>query len=183
MPKSHEGKRTVPLPAEEEVEEICRLSYQRKVGSILFAAISTRPDIAFAAARLSRFNQRPGQRHHDAVDRLTQYLYRTRHSCIQYGHQSTATSFICASDASFVDNTLDRKSSQGCIMKLFGGPVAWRANKQDTVTTSSTEAELLALFHKRPRRQYTYHAYSELLHLILTNLSPSNVIIVKQYDC
>ena len=30
-------------------------------------------------------------------------------------------------------------------MKLFGGPVAWRANKQDTVTTSSTEAELLAL--------------------------------------
>ena len=30
-------------------------------------------------------------------------------------------------------------------MKLFEGPIAWRANKQDTVTTSSTEAELLAL--------------------------------------
>jgi hypothetical protein len=30
-------------------------------------------------------------------------------------------------------------------MTLFGGPTAWRANKQDTVTTSSTEAELLAL--------------------------------------
>ena len=30
-------------------------------------------------------------------------------------------------------------------MKLFGGPIAWRANKQDTVTTSSTEAEVLAL--------------------------------------
>ena len=30
-------------------------------------------------------------------------------------------------------------------MKLFGGPVAWRANKQDTVTTSSTEAKLLAI--------------------------------------
>jgi len=28
---------------------------------------------------------------------------------------------------------------------LFGGPIAWKANKQDTVTTSSTEAELLAL--------------------------------------
>ena len=26
-------------------------------------------------------------------------------------------------------------------MKLFGGAVAWRANKQDIVTTSSTEAE------------------------------------------
>jgi hypothetical protein len=54
-------------------------------------------------------------------------------------------SFICASDASFADNTIDRKSSQGFIMTLFGGPIAWRANKQDTVTTSSTEAELLAL--------------------------------------
>ena len=30
-------------------------------------------------------------------------------------------------------------------MKLFGGPITWKANKQDTVTTSSTEAELLAL--------------------------------------
>jgi hypothetical protein len=30
-------------------------------------------------------------------------------------------------------------------MTLFGGPIAWRANKQDTVTTLSTEAELLAL--------------------------------------
>jgi hypothetical protein len=30
-------------------------------------------------------------------------------------------------------------------MTLFGGSIAWRANMQDTVTTSSTEAELLAL--------------------------------------
>jgi hypothetical protein len=30
-------------------------------------------------------------------------------------------------------------------MILFGGLISWRANKQDTVTTSSTEAELLAL--------------------------------------
>jgi len=30
-------------------------------------------------------------------------------------------------------------------MTLFGGAIAWRANKQDTVTTSSTEAELLSL--------------------------------------
>ena len=28
---------------------------------------------------------------------------------------------------------------------LFGGAIDWRASKQKTVTTSSTEAELLAL--------------------------------------
>ncbi|TMC14027.1 MAG: Ty1/Copia family ribonuclease HI [Chloroflexi bacterium] len=135
----------LPLPAEDEVKDPDRTLYQRKIGSILYAAISTRPDIAFAAARLSRFNQRPSKIHQAAADRLILYLYRTRHLCIQYGRQSTATSLVCASDASFADNTMDRKSSQGYIMKLFGGPVAWRANKQDTVTTSSTEAEFLAL--------------------------------------
>lgn len=36
-------------------------------------------------------------------------------------------------------------SSKGYIVKLFGGLVVWQANKQDTVTTSTTEAELLAL--------------------------------------
>jgi len=152
----------LPLPAEEEVEETSRISYQRKVGSILFAAISTRPDIAFAAVRLSRFNQRPGQYHHDAADRLIRYLYRTRHFCIQYGHQSTVTSFICASDASFADNTIDRKSSQGYVMKLFGGPVAWRANKQDTVTTSSTEAELLAISQTAKEAMYLSRLFRAL---------------------
>ena len=59
--------------------------------------------------------------------------------------KTACQAFLCASDASFADNSTDRKSSQGYVMTLFGGPIAWRANKQDTVTTSSTEAELLAL--------------------------------------
>jgi hypothetical protein len=31
------------------------------------------------------------------------------------------------------------------VMRLFGGTIAWKASKQATVTTSSTEAELLSL--------------------------------------
>jgi hypothetical protein len=135
----------LPLHIDDEVIEADKTLYQRKIGSILYAAISTRPDIAFAAARLSRHNCRPGRIHQEAADRVIRYLYRTRFQCIRYGHESEATSYVCASDASFADNTIDRKSSQGYVLKLFGGPVAWRANKQDTVTTSSTEAELLAL--------------------------------------
>lgn len=127
------------------------LMYQRKTGSLLYAAITTRPDIAFAVSRLARFNQNPSVEHHEAADRVIQYLYRTRGMAIAYGRDTTwrrdngARAFVCASDASFADNTVDRKSSQGYMMTLFGGPIGWRANKQDTVTTSSTEAELLAL--------------------------------------
>ena len=44
-----------------------------------------------------------------------------------------------------MDNTTDWKSLQGYIITLFGGLIAWRANKQDTVMTLSTEVELLVL--------------------------------------
>jgi hypothetical protein len=54
-------------------------------------------------------------------------------------------SFIYASNTSFADNSINRKSLQEYIIKLFGGLIAWRVNKQDTVTTSSIEAKLLAL--------------------------------------
>jgi len=122
------------------------LRYQRKTGSLLYAAVTTRPDIAFAVSRLARFNQNPSEAHQQAAERVIQFLYNTRYMAICYGGDNDGVrAFVCASDASFADNSIDRKSSQGYIMMLFGGPIAWRANKQDTVTTSSTEAELLAL--------------------------------------
>lgn len=116
--------------------------YQRKIGSILFAAVQTRPDIAFAISRLSRFNMNPSKTHHDAADRVLRYLLRTRTLGLQFGGGDT---FDVATDASFADNTLDRKSSHAYAMRLFGGLIGWRATKQPTVTTSTTEAELLAV--------------------------------------
>jgi hypothetical protein len=116
--------------------------YQRKIGSLLYAAVITRPDIAFATSRLARFNMNPGPEHHQEADRALLYLSATRNLALQYGQGDT---FDVASDASFADNTLDRKSSQAYTMRLFGGTIGWRANKQDTVTTSTTEAELLSL--------------------------------------
>jgi hypothetical protein len=131
-----------PPPQGHQASRGSRDNYQRIVGSILLAAISTRPDIAFAASRLGRYNQNPDDSHHEAADRVIKYLY-SKNLCIRYGHNNATESFICASDSSFADNTIDRKSSQGYIMFLFGGAIGWRANKQDAVTTSSTEAELV----------------------------------------
>ena len=51
---------------------------------------------------------------------------------------------IFTTDAIYTDNP-DRKSSEGYVMKMFGGIVDWKARKQKTVTTSTTEAELLSL--------------------------------------
>ncbi|KAF4465435.1 hypothetical protein FALBO_7720, partial [Fusarium albosuccineum] len=121
--------------------------YQVKIGKILYAAVMTRPDIAFASSRLARFNQNPGPLHHKAANRTLRYLDSSKHLCLEFSAipGGSDDTLEVASDASFADNSLDRRSSQAFAMKLFGGMIAWRANKQTTVTTSTTEAELLAL--------------------------------------
>ena len=54
----------------DDIREEDSIAYQQEIEQILFAAVVSRPDIPFAAARLSRFNHRPGQAHHEAADRL-----------------------------------------------------------------------------------------------------------------
>jgi hypothetical protein len=115
--------------------------YQRKIGSFLFAAVTIRPDIAFATSRLACFLTNLSTKHHNAADRVLLYLLKTKWMVLQLG----GVSLQVASDASFADNTLDHKSSQGYTIKLFNGLIAWRSSKQDTATISTTEAELLAL--------------------------------------
>jgi hypothetical protein len=119
-------------------------AYQERVGSILYTAIMIRPDVAFAASQLSHFLTNPDSSHLAAAEQVILYLYRTKHLAIQYGDHDGEQMRICG-DASFADDTETRRSSNGYVISLFGGPVVWKAARQQTVTTSTTEAELLAL--------------------------------------
>jgi hypothetical protein len=47
-------------------------------------------------------------------------------------------------------------------MRLFGGTIGWRANKQSTVTTSTTEAELLALSQAAKEAMFITRLVKEL---------------------
>lgn len=123
------------------------LLYQKKVGSAGYATTITRPDAAKATARLAQFLTNPGPQHHQAADRVINYLYTTRNLAIEYSADAASTgidSIQFASDASYGDHP-DRKSSAGYICQAYGGPIDWKATKQPTVTTSTTEAELLGL--------------------------------------
>jgi len=146
--------------------------YQRKVGSLMYAAVVTRPDIAFAVSRLARFLTNPGPLHQAAADRTLLYLKRHRDLGLQLGG---GDEYLVASDASFADNTADRKSSQGYAMKLFGGLVGWRANKQATVTTSTTEAELMAL--SQAAREGIY--IRRMLEELEVNLDQGDDVVIQ----
>ena len=54
--------------------------------------------------------------------------------------------FEMFTDSAFADNP-DRKSTEGYVFKAFGSAIDWKSSKQSTVTTSTTEAELLSLAH------------------------------------
>jgi hypothetical protein len=147
------------LPYEGRASPASIHSYQRKIGSLMYAAVSTRLDIAFAVSRLSRFLTNPSPTHHRAANRVLLYLQDHRHLALQLGG---GNGFVVASDASFGDNTLDRKSSQAYVMMLYGGVTGWQANKQTTVTTSTTEAELLALSQAAKEGIYVMRLLKEL---------------------
>jgi hypothetical protein len=126
-------------------------AFQQRIGSIMYAAVVTQADTAYTVNLLSRFLLNPSQKHLEAADYCLAYLDTYRTLAIQYSDLSnrdkTTTGsrvLYCSSDASFADNS-DWKSLYGYVFKLYRGPIVWKATKQQTVTTSSTEAELLAL--------------------------------------
>lgn len=120
--------------------------YQKKIGSLIYASSVTRPDISRATSHLAEFMTNPGPLHHEAADHCLYYLYETKDLGIVYDNSLISSSELlhCTADAAF-GNTDDRRSVQGFVFKLCNGPIHWNSSKQATVTTSSTEAELLAI--------------------------------------
>ena len=151
-----------PLPIEALVKHTGQASpqeiysYQQRVGSVNFPSVITRPDIANASSKLSEHLMNPSPHHMELVNRVIIYLGNTKQLAIHFDGMGLKTKefflgsspdeiFRGSSDASYGDDSLTRHSSQGYIFTLFGGPIDWKANKQKTVTLSTTEAELLAL--------------------------------------
>lgn len=142
-----------PLPYEELMKSTSQAtsqeiySYQPRIGSINFAAVITRPDVAHAASKLSGYLTNPSQHHSECANRVLLYLTHTRDLSIEFNAQTINPRkiFLASSDASFANDLDTRQSSQGYVFMLFNGAIDWKASKQKMVTTSSTKAELLAI--------------------------------------
>ncbi|EED12022.1 conserved hypothetical protein [Talaromyces stipitatus ATCC 10500] len=117
--------------------------YQEMVGSVMYAAVITRIDIAKAVNKLAKHATNPSPIHIQQIKQVIQYLFNIRFLAIEYSplRKSESDVVVCASDASFRDN-IDCISSEGYLIQLYNGPVDWKATKQRYVTTSTTKAEL-----------------------------------------
>jgi len=63
---------------QEEIARMRRVPYREAIGSLMYAAVSTRPDIAFAVSTLSQFLENPGEAHWEGVKRIFCYLLGTK---------------------------------------------------------------------------------------------------------
>jgi hypothetical protein len=140
---------------------------QEKVGSILYAAVVSRPDISYAASQLSQFTSNPSPEHLRYANRVLSYLQTTKYYTIEFSGPTEVQTgndevLQLSSDASFADDPETRKSTQGHLMKLFGGAIQWQSSKQKTVTTSTTEAELLSLSHTAREIVALYRLFKQI---------------------
>jgi hypothetical protein len=120
--------------------------YQSIVGSLLYAALTTRPDIAFAVNELGRFNAQANQFHMLAAHHVLRYLAgTTNHGLVFRLHGSPHDiKPEVYTDSSWANDLETRRSTSGMVVKLNGNVVSWLSRKQKTVALSSTEAEYMA---------------------------------------
>lgn len=119
------------------------IPYRSAIGSLLFIAITTRPDIAFAVNLLSRYCENPGIGHWGAIKRIFRYLKGTIDIKITYG-RGDVQHITGYSDADWAGDLDERKSTSGYIFTLYGGAISWNCKRQPTVALSSTEAEYMS---------------------------------------
>ena len=122
--------------------------YQSAVGSLLYLATKTRPDISFAVGSVARYCSKPTREHWTAVKRIFRYLKGTSSLGLLYQPQSSRK-LIGYSDADWGGDGDDYKSTSGFCFEIGGTLVSWRSRKQPCVALSTTEAEYIALDKKQ----------------------------------
>jgi hypothetical protein len=116
--------------------------YRQIVGSLLYCAMSTRPDIVHAVTQLSRHLSAPHQLHMHMARRTVAYLMHTKNVGISYhGQPEGSQELIGFSDSSWADDRSTGRSTCGYLWMYACGPISWRSKLQAIVTMSSTEAE------------------------------------------
>ncbi|XP_075504572.1 secreted RxLR effector protein 161-like [Primulina tabacum] len=103
----------------------------------------TRPDIAYAVSKLSRFTSNPGVEHWKAIIRLLRYLRYTRDHGLHYTRYPAVIEGY--NDANWISDMKDSKSTSGFVFTLGGAAIMWKSSKQTVIARSTMKSELIAL--------------------------------------
>lgn len=125
----------------EEAAEMRRVPYREAIGSLMYCAVATRPDITFPVLLLSQFLENPGKVHWEAVKRIFRYLSGTKDWVLKYGGSKDGLVGYTDADGASQEH---RHAISGYTFLIDGGAVLWSSRKQELVTLSTAEAEYVA---------------------------------------
>ena len=125
--------------------------YRAIVGSLLYVAVWSRPDISYAVSELSRFVSAPGEVHLQAAKHLLRYLKATKSLPLTYsrqvptsGNPASANVLTGYVDSDWAGCPDSRKSTSGYALLLNGAAISWKSKRQSVVALSTAEAEFIA---------------------------------------
>ena len=109
----------------EERKRMSEISYASAVGSIMYAMVYTRSDVAYALGIASKFQADPGEDHWKAIKNILKYLRKTKDIFLIYegGSELKLEGYT---DSSFQSNSDDSKSISGYVFILNGRAVSWK---------------------------------------------------------
>ncbi|XP_055306569.1 uncharacterized protein LOC129570871, partial [Sitodiplosis mosellana] len=102
------------LEAAEEASN-AKFPYRQVVGSLIYLAIETRPDISFAVGYVSRFMEQPTNAHVTAVKGTSNY------GILFSSENANNSKFSIYSDADYAGCTETRRSTTGSVYYLEKG--------------------------------------------------------------
>jgi hypothetical protein len=152
----------------EQAAEMRRIPYREAVGSILYLAVATRPDIAFPTGILSQFMENPGRVHWEGVKRIFRYLAGTKDWALVFGTKAKGLEGFTDADGASQEH---RHAISGYAFLIDGGAVSWSSKKQELVTLSTAEAEYVAATHAAKEAIWLRHFIGEVFRP-LTNPIP-----------
>ena len=157
-----------------------KIPYREAVGSLMYLAVGTRPDIAFAVSTVSQALDKPTEADWQKVKHILKYLKGTSQIGIVYqaGHQTGVLTTY--SDADYAGDISTRRSTSGVVCQYMGGPVAWLSQRQKSVALSTTEAEFMAASEAAKEIIWLSRLLSEITTLVATPvLKIDNMSAVK----
>lgn len=122
-----------------------KFPYREAVGSLMFLAIATRPEISYAVGLVSRFLENPSDEHVNAVKRIMRYLRGHSNYGIMFSNLNKVNlHFYGYSNADFAGDVDTRRSTTGFMFKLGTGITSWASELQKSVALSTSESEYVA---------------------------------------
>lgn len=121
-----------PAVDSEEPSYMAQVPYSSTIGSLMYAMVSTHPDLAHAMSVVSWFLTNPGKAHWTAMKYILRYLRDTSDFSLLFDRDMDSSDQVTG----FIS---------GYVFVLCGCVVNWKAQLQPVVALSTVEIELIVL--------------------------------------